>query len=279
MPATDTARKKPASQSIMVERHEAKYVIPRSIVPAIREFIRPFCTPDPNGEGDPPEYVVTTLQLDSPDLVLHHAKEYDALNRFKLRVRTYGTENTAPVYAEIKRKIKGVIVKSRACIPRDKWCADLILNPNHRIDIHFRSAAEDVAFLEFIRLTREIGARPTVALCYTRESHISTVDQYARVTFDRKLMYQATTSWTSFGKNGIWRPLDSSLAQNKQYRFSGVVLELKTLSDVPHWIIELVKEFDLVRTGHCKYSNAVWVESLFRGTPHVPTYAIELLGC
>ena len=73
------------SRESVIERHEAKYIIPTQLVPQIREYIRPFCDADPNGVGTPPEYVITTLQLDSPSYALHHAKENEALNRFKLR--------------------------------------------------------------------------------------------------------------------------------------------------------------------------------------------------
>jgi hypothetical protein len=273
-----TLNKAHIAHSILVERHEAKYVIPPHYLPAMREFIRPFCVADPNGEGDPPEYVITTLQLDSPDLALHHAKDNEALNRFKLRVRTYGEDDdTSPVFIEIKRKIKGVIVKSRALIPRAKWCREIVMDPHRKLDIRFKSEKENVAFLEFVRLCREIGAEPKVLIRYTRESYLSRIDKYARVTFDRKLLYQPTDSWTSFGKAGRWHPIDSPLIQNKANRFSGVVLELKTLSDVPLWIVEMTEKFDLVRTGHCKYSNALWQESLFYGTTPAPAYATDLV--
>jgi len=43
-------------------------------------------------------------------------------------------------------------------------------------------------------------------------------------------------------------------------------------------MIDLVEQFGLVRTGNCKYSSAVWLESLFRGTPALPTYAGECFG-
>ena len=107
---------------------------------------------------------------------------------------------------------------------------------------------------------------------------MSVFDEYARVTFDKNLGYQPTESWTEFGEGGTWIPIDSSLIQNKFYNFSGVVLELKMLSNVPRWIEELVKHFELVQTGHCKYSNAIWAESLFRGTTGAPMYASELFN-
>ena len=81
-----------ASEKMDWERHEAKYVVhPEQVLP-IREFLRDYCIPDPNGTGPLPEYTVTTLQFDDPMLSLYHAKEEEALNRFKLRVRTYGSE-------------------------------------------------------------------------------------------------------------------------------------------------------------------------------------------
>jgi hypothetical protein len=171
-----------------------------------------------------------------------------------------------------------MVVKSRARVPRDKWCADLVLDPKRKVDIPFRSDKEAVAFLEFLRLTREIGAVPTVLIRYIRESYISVVDEYARVTFDRNLLYQPTNSWEFWGSDKAWKPIDTSLFQNKLQSFSGHVMELKSLPNVPRWMIEMIRELDLVRTGHCKYSNALWIESLFRATTDTPMYAEELMN-
>jgi len=46
-------------------RFEAKYMVPRSILPEVRAFIEPFCLADPNGVGEQPEYLVTTMQFDA----------------------------------------------------------------------------------------------------------------------------------------------------------------------------------------------------------------------
>lgn len=267
---------KSLSESIWVERHEAKFIIPVSMIPAIREFIRPFCDPDPNGSGDPSEYVITTMQLDTPNLSLHHAKEEEAVARFKLRARTYGLDSNSPVFVELKRKIKGVVVKSRARIPREKWCKELVLDPYRKLTVEFRSAKEEYSFLEFVRLVRLIGATPKVLIRYTRESYISHVDDYARVTFDRNLLCQPTDSWNNWGEGRRWRHMDSTIVQDKGYRFSGVVLELKAMSNVPEWLVELVEKFDLARTGNCKYSSAIWIESIFRGNGGAPEYSTQL---
>jgi hypothetical protein len=268
-------------QQIPKERYEAKFVIPEEIAYQIRDYASQFTTLDPHCEGEPPGYRLTTLQLDSPDLALHHAKDRERYSRFKLRVRRYGNleeDEEGPVFVEVKRKFKGVVAKDRARIPRGKWCKELITDPKRIVDFDFKSDEEALSFLEFVRLTRQIHAEPKVLIRYRRESLISAVDAYGRVTFDRQLQYQPTESWDSWGKGGHWSPIDTGLVQNKLYKFSGVVLEIKTLLDVPLWITDMCREFDLVRTGHCKYSNALWAESVFRGTTDLPSYASELLN-
>lgn len=261
---------------VQIERHEAKYIIPKTLVPQIREYIEPFCLPDPNGTGDPAEYTITTIQFDTPDYAFHLAKRSEALNRFKLRVRTYGEPGTGKVYLEVKRKFGDVIVKSRASIPFEAWTESLIRDD--RLNLRFKNRSEELGFLDFKRLARETGAQPTILIRYLRESYFGKIDHYARVTFDRQLCYLPSAGWTDWGEGRKWIPLDTGLAQNQFLPFSGVVLELKTLKDAPNWMIDVVRKFDLMRCGNCKYSNAVWAESLFRGFPGMPDYATELLA-
>ena len=248
-------------ESLQLERHEAKYLIRPEQIPAIREFIRPFVLADDNAEGPLPQYLVTTLQLDSPSLALYKAKEIESINRFKLRVRTYGTDRKCPVFMEVKRKIKGVIVKSRVTIPFDRWHrgAACTVDPTLR----FRSDREAANYVNFVRLVREIGAEPIVLIRYTRESYLGRNDQYSRLTFDSKLMYRPCRSWELLPEGGHWFSMDSAMAHNRT--FSGVILELKTFGDAPLWMVDLTERFDLVRVGFCKYYTAVRLESLFRG--------------
>lgn len=252
--------------TIDLERHEAKYIIHPEQMREIREFIRPFCVPDENardGKDGLPEYLVTTLQLDSRDLALYYAKEHESVSRFKLRVRTYGTDGQCPVFLEVKRKIKGTIVKSRATIPSALFNRALILEPRKRLT--FRSSKEESNYLEFVRLTRDIGAEPVVRVRYIRESYLGRFDHYSRLTFDRSLCYQPARDWSVLA-DGRWWSMDSGTALNRN--FPGVILELKTFSDAPLWMIELVERFDLVRVGFCKYFTAIRLEKLFTGAQY-----------
>ena len=247
--------------AVELERHEAKYIIHADQVEPIREFIRPFCVNDPNATGKIPEYTITTLQLDSEDLALYRAKEVESLNRFKLRVRTYGNETECPIFLEIKRKIKGVIAKSRVTVDNRQWGPDMCLafDPS----ISFRSHTEEAHYVNFVRLVQQIGARPVVLIRYERESYLSRADNYARVTFDRRVRYHPTRAWKLSPRHDRWRTLDTQTALNRDY--PGIILELKTFSDCPQWMVDMTRKFDLVRIGFCKYSTALRVESLFTG--------------
>ena len=263
-----------------IDRYEAKYILPSRLIPKIREYIRPFCEPDPNGVGDPPTYVITTLQLDSPNLALHYAKLWDFTNRFKLRIRTYGEPvGQCPVFLEVKAKFRTSTRKLRCQIPFAQWGPHLFRDEIIR-GLNFKSKQEADNFYQFVRLTKEIGARPVMLIKYRRESYFGKMERYSRVTFDRELEYQQTYSWNDWGAEGQWHNLDNPMMQTRRHDrevgYSGVVLELKALIDVPQWMIDLTTEFDLVRAGHCKYSNAMWAESMFRWTPWTPEYEIDL---
>ena len=259
-----------------VSRYEAKYVIPRELVPEIRSFVRPFCKPDPNTRGDPPEYLITTLQLDTPSMALHFAKEQERDARFKVRVRTYGEIGSSPVFAEIKAKFERTIVKTRAKVPFENWNEQLVYGT--RLPDIFPDERQRMDFLQFRRVVWQTLAKPAALVRYTRESYIGTVDAYARVTFDRKLQYQRTSSWSDFGRSGVWRSMDSETAQGFHLPYSGTVLEVKTVNYVPEWVEDLVTNFDLQQSGNCKYSTAIWRDGLFAGHPGVNAQQRELLN-
>jgi len=98
-------------------RYEAKYVVHPSLIPQIRDYIRPFCELDEHCRGSTPEYTITTLQLDSTNMALHYAKLWDFVDRFKLRVRTYDPIGSSPVFMEVKAKFRTTVVKYRSQIP------------------------------------------------------------------------------------------------------------------------------------------------------------------
>jgi len=180
----------------------------------------------------------------------------------------------------VKAKFRATVVKYRSHIPFESWGAHLFGNDLIR-GINFKDGKEAENFYQFVRLVKQIGARPVMLIRYTRESYFGKNDHYSRVTFDRRLQYQQTHSWDSWGRNRQWRSLDKTLDQTRrhdqEYSFSGVVLELKTLSDVPLWMTQLVRDLNLGRQGHCKFSNSIWAESMFLSSPWTPEYEVDYM--
>ncbi|MCL1921234.1 MAG: polyphosphate polymerase domain-containing protein [Kiritimatiellaeota bacterium] len=253
-----------SGQVEIVNRYESKYLIPPALMPEVRAHIAPFTVPDRFCRGDPPEYSITTLQLDTPSFAFHYAKELEQDDRFKLRVRTYGKIGSAPVFTEIKGKFQDIVVKARAMLPFEAWGEQLIFSTD--LPGIFRSRRQENDFLEFRRLVWETGAQPAIVVRYVRESYVGTGRDYLRVTFDRKLEYCPRATWTSFGAGESWYPMDSSEDQAEDD--SCIVLEVKTLQDVPVWVVDMVERLNLQRGGNCKYSTGMWKDALFsRMTP------------
>ncbi|MEM7385955.1 MAG: polyphosphate polymerase domain-containing protein [Verrucomicrobiota bacterium] len=247
----------------IIERFEQKYIVHPALVPKIREFIKPFCIPDPNGKGPVPEYVVTTLQLDTASMDLALAKERKSFARFKLRIRTYGTKPEHPVFFELKRKVNNVIIKSRAKMTLGEYSGDIVINPEKAPML--KTGKDNNNFLEYCRLVRELGARPKMLIRYVRESYFGANDDYARLTFDRRVSYRPTKTWDLPVEDDghIWRPMDTQMGLNRP--FAGYIFELKAMRDTPKWMLELVERFNLQTTGFCKYATAYRLETIYRG--------------
>ncbi len=245
-----------------IDRFEMKYLVHSSLVPELRKFITPFVRRDKHTVGDLPSYTATTLQLDSINSTLHYAKQRDANARFKLRIRTYGCDGNTPYFFELKRKIHGQIYKSRAVVAAKDYCKELVTRPTRMVLLN--DPSEQMNLLEFIRLTKVIGAIPAIYVRYERECYAALGKDYARVTIDRGMRYRpAMNSWVFPLREPKWYRMDSETAQNRDY--SGAMLELKCASEVPDWMLECVERFNLVPAGHCKYSTAMNLEALLRG--------------
>ena len=248
----------------IIERYEKKFLIHPRLVPQIRKWMEPFCIPDPNARGAIPEYTTTTMQLDTPFMLLARAGERNASPRFKMRIRTYGYD--APpkgaVFVELKRRvINGMVVKSRSMLTRSMWHRQIITKPD--TSPLLRSAKDNANFLEFCRLARELGAAPKMLIRYIRESYFSANDDYARVTFDRRVSYRTHHTWDLPGPEladwKLWHPIDTTFGMGMDY--SPYILELKAMADAPTWMLELAERFNLDATGFCKYASAMRVEN------------------
>lgn len=233
----------------VIERYELKYRLSPALVEPIRAAVTRYCDPDRAAPGG--RYVISSLYLDTPELRLYRETLDQAPRRFKMRIRRYVS---GPVFLEIKRRIKDVIIKTRTAVPADRW-PGLIEDPAIEAALPLAPRKlDDVR--RFVGLALRIRARPVAVVRYIREAYVSRADDYARVTFDYRLEGHPPDGWTVPVADGPgWIPLDEPSRYDLPR--SGVILELKATTAVPLWMMDLVHHFDLRRAGFSKYACAL----------------------
>lgn len=236
-----------ANTETVIERYELKYRLPPAVAPLVRAAVLPYCRLDSASARGP--YLISSLYLDTPDHEFYYQTRTEAARRFKLRIRRYVT---GPFFIECKRRIKDVISKSRVPVPQESW-RDVLLGPDPtRWVKNDRDRANLLDFQRRLHLTR---AAPSVVVRYAREAFVSEVDDYARVTFDQQLCGRQANGWQVPMHEPGWLPIDSPARFGLPY--SGVILELKCTTSVPLWMSDIVRRFNLLRTGFSKFCSTV----------------------
>jgi hypothetical protein len=227
------------------DRYEFKHLIPEEQVDAIRLAIEPFCVLDPNSQKtDHHEYAIQSLYLDTPNRDLYRISRERRSQRWKARIRRY--DGSDVVFLEIKTRDHSLIKKHRAKIPAEGWVERI-----HGPIANDATGAERL----FCQRLECHNLVPMLMVRYMREAWMSSVDAYARVTFDRQVVCQPWTDWTLDGDDGNWLALDSSRSMQTVPR--GVVLELKCLTAVPLWLSNVARSVGLTRTCYSKYCKGI----------------------
>ncbi len=238
-----------------LQRREYKYLVTEDMAEQIRRYIAGVCTVDPYAEKTGGRYLTDTLYLDTPQLHSYWATINDAPDRYKLRVRGYPSLGDGPVFFEVKRRVSEAIKKTRGWY-RGDWTRVLqggthevlaTIDPNQRRPID-----------NFICHYNLSPMQASVLVRYEREPFFSTIDEYARVTFDRHLSYQRASDLTLTPEHDSWTYMDFATSQRGfSSSDSSVLLELKFTNMVPGWMRSLVHTLGLQRLAFCKYTRAV----------------------
>ncbi len=237
----------------IIERYEYKYLVPDSVVPAIRNAVKTTSKID-RYAGPDGTYRIRSLYFDTDKFDLFWANEREQPDRFKLRARTYPGK-TSPVFLEVKRRALDVIIKSRAAVPADAW-KDIVAGKDTalaRLAPHVRANA-----LKFLAPYHRHHIRPVLLVEYEREAYISEVDSYARLTFDRKIAVQEQEELDLEAIPNRWRFVDHKAQTRTPEPVS--VLELKFERRPPRWMVALVQRLDLIRYSFSKYCYGVTAE-------------------
>jgi len=230
------------SDITLASRFECKYVVSALAVPALREFIQPFARPDRFAAvRSDLRYPITSLYLDSDDLLLYQQTVGGEKNRFKLRVRSYSDDPDSPLFLEVKRKVNNIVQKRRARI--DRASASRLLDARSMSPVGEQDADIDY----FASHTELVSARPLVRVRYMREAYESIDGEPVRITLDTELMHVATFDFETSHDHGRWVATP----------VGGVVLEIKFTDMFPSWVRDMVRAFGLKQQPVPKYILSV----------------------
>ncbi len=238
----------------IIDRYEAKFTIPFDMVAPISDFVSIYCYLDKYSEAVNNQfYKVNNLYFDSPNYLFLRNRLDGCDNRFNMRMRSYGDSSTMPYFFEIKQKHCNVIRKYRAKVSNAKWFE---MFERSGCEQDFKKDDMGISNLNlFLRLAIAYNAAPKVLTQYTRKAYISDVDDYARVTFDIDLRYQPENNYNLVPDENQMIHLDHPLRFDPD---CNVILELKCYpSQVPFWMIDLIKQFNLQRRSFSKYVTGV----------------------
>src|SRR5438477_11465158 len=101
-------------------RYELKYLISEEVAEKVRDFVRCYIALDEYGVGRPNySYDVHSLYLDTDNLEIYWRTVNGDKNRYKLRLRYYSDKPGTPVFFEIKRRMKDIILKQRGGVKQE----------------------------------------------------------------------------------------------------------------------------------------------------------------
>ncbi len=231
------------------DRREIKYLIREEEALAVRAFVSCYLEPDEFALGRVDNsYPVHSLYLDSDRMYTYWATTSGDRNRFKLRIRYYDDDASAPVFCEIKRRINEGIVKQRARVRRDAIGPLLAGESPRREHLHAWKPQYWSDLLDFWELVERLQAAPRLHNAYMREAYVSAGKASVRVTMDR-----AVRVVPEFGYDLSTAVQDEGMQIFQEF----VILELKFTERMPSWMIEMVRGFDLKVTGAAKYVRGV----------------------
>ena len=234
-------------RSLKWQRYEAKYLVSEVQAVEIGRWCRNHLPPDPHARRDAGyEYPILSTYLDSPSRQLLRHTLIRQMNRYKLRVRTYRGCNQAasdlPAFFEIKRKVNGIVHKTRARIgPQDAesllWTEQGLVTRGSRCDVDTWANVN-----EFQQLRGRLRANPVVGVYYMREAYEGVSAERTRITLDRNLHY-GLLSPAGNGHQEMWWPVETG----------AVILEIKFTNTYPFWVADMLRRVEVMRRGVCKY--------------------------
>ncbi|MBR2988319.1 MAG: polyphosphate polymerase domain-containing protein [Clostridia bacterium] len=186
------------------------------------------------------EYGETTIQslyYDTPDKLLIRRSIEKPEYKEKIRVRSYGLATSeSKVFLELKKKSEKIVFKRRIALRESE--VEHFFNTGE-----FSSEGQIEEELKYFRSFYKTLA-PSMLLLYDRSAYHSPSEDI-RITFDRNIRYRTDRLDLKAG-------LDGELICDG----GEVMMEIKTGTAYPMWLVRLLNDNKIYKRSFSKYGNA-----------------------
>ena len=239
------------------KRVEEKWLLPKEEYRRLLPELRKHMEEDVYGK-----YTISNIYYDTADFRLIRESLEKPVYKEKLRLRLYGdADENGKVFAEIKKKYKGIVYKRRIGMKlRDarRWLNYGIAPAEKGLDGVAPAEGKKASFTER-QIFREISymkdrysLRPAVFIAYDRTALAGTEDPELRVTFDTNIRCRTEEPDLAAGMQGMQLlPPDT------------VLMEVKIPGAMPLWMAELFERITPYQQSFSKYG--AYYEYLMKG--------------
>jgi SPX domain protein involved in polyphosphate accumulation len=215
------------------KRYEIKYILTAEQVQELKKLMQNYMEADKYGNS-----TICNIYFDTPDFLLVRRSIEKPVYKEKFRIRSYGISSPdGTVFCELKKKCHSVVYKRRIEMTENQA-------QNYFVKREGEPNSQIGREIEFC-FNRYKGLAPRVFLSYERQAFYSNTDGDFRMTFD---------------KNIIWRDYDLSLCKgvygNKILQDNQVLLEVKTVSSLPLWLVKFLSANKIYKCSFSKYGEA-----------------------
>ncbi len=222
------------------KRKELKYLITTNQYNLLRTILVNYMVPDQFYKS-----MIKNIYYDTDDYLLIRRSIEKPTYKEKLRVRAYGIKSEDEfVFIELKKKYDGVVYKRRIEL---KYHDALLFLAGKTSGDGSQISNEIKYFIEYYQTLT-----PKVMLTYKRKS-FKGINDNLRITFDYEI---------------LWRDYDVDLTKecygNKILDDDLIIMEIKTETGYPSWLVDFLSSNHIYKTSFSKYGN-VYKHMIIKG--------------
>ena len=213
-------------------RHEEKYLLTNNQYKYLLKRINKYLVKDKYYENN-----ICNIYFDTDNYDLIKNSIEKPIYKEKIRLRSYKVPKLKDnVFFEIKKKYDGISNKRRITLKLNEF--------NSYYQNNKKPNCNNQIYQEIDYTVKNNNLKPKVFLAYNRLSYYTKEDKNIRITFDKDLRYRTQDLDLNLGDCG-----------KKYFKEDIYILEIKTLTSIPLWLVKELSELKIFPTSFSKYGS------------------------